>query len=107
MTAEQYFLCVAGMGLVTYIPRWLPLLWLSDRKIPPLFVRWLSLVPAGILSALVAPSLVVDQATGSFCLMSPEFLVALPTLAFAWWSRSLGGTVIVGMFLYYLAGRLC
>ncbi|HQI80060.1 MAG TPA: AzlD domain-containing protein [Deltaproteobacteria bacterium] len=107
MTAEQYLLCIAGMGLVTYIPRWLPLLWLSGREIPPLFVRWLSLVPAGILSALVAPSLVLDQATGRFCLMRPEFLAALPTLAFAWWSRSLGGTVIVGMLLYSLAGRLC
>jgi branched-subunit amino acid transport protein len=32
--------------------------------------------------------------------------VALPTFAFAWWQRSLGGSVIVGMLLYWLAGKL-
>jgi branched-subunit amino acid transport protein len=32
--------------------------------------------------------------------------VALPTLAFAGWTRSLGGTVVVGMLLFWLAGKV-
>jgi branched-subunit amino acid transport protein len=105
MTPELYLLCILGMGLVTFVPRLLPLLWLSGREISPLFVRWLRFVPASILSALVVPSLLLDPAGGQLSLARPEFLVALPTLAFAWWSRSLGGTVVVGMLLYSLAGR--
>lgn len=106
MTSGQYLLCILGMGIVTYLPRWLPLLWLSGREIPPLFVQWLKFVPAGILSALVVPSLFLDPSTRTFDPTRPEFLVALPTLAFAWWSRSLGGTVLLGMILYSLAGFL-
>ena len=104
MTLEFYLPCILGMGLVTFIPRWLPLMWLSGREIPPLFVRWLRFVPASILSALVLPSVLLDPA-GDLSLIRPEFLVSLPTLAFAWWSRSLGGTVVVGMLLFYLAGK--
>lgn len=106
MDLETYLVCILGMGLVTYIPRWLPLVWLTGREINPLFVRWLTFVPASILSALVVPSLLLDPATRALSLARPEFLVALPTLAFGWWSRSLGGTVIVGMVLFYLAGKV-
>lgn len=106
MSCEVYLLTVIGMGLATFIPRWLPLIWLSGRDINPLFVRWLKFVPAGILSALVMPSVLVNPATHEISLWRPEFLVALPTLAFGWWSRSLGGTVIVGMLLFFLAGKL-
>lgn len=105
MANELYVLCVIGMGLATFIPRWLPLMWLSGREIPPLLTRWLRFVPACILSALVAPSILLDT-TGSFSLVRPEFLVALPTLGFAWWSRSLGGTVVTGMLMFYLAEKI-
>ncbi|HPI91754.1 MAG TPA: AzlD domain-containing protein [Deltaproteobacteria bacterium] len=104
MTPELYLLCILGMCLVTFTPRWLPLIWLSGREIPPLFVRWLRFVPASILSALVVPSILLDQA-GNLSLIRPEFLVSLPTLAYAWWSRSLGGTVVVGMLLFYAAEK--
>lgn len=104
MRNELYVLCVIGMGLATFIPRWLPLMWLSGREIPPLFIRWLRFVPACILSALVAPSILLDTA-GSLSLVRPELLAALPTLGIAWWSRSLGGTVVTGMLMFYLAER--
>jgi len=106
MSLTVYLLCVVGMGLVTYLPRWLPLMWFSGREMNPLFVRWLTFVPAGILSALVLPSLLMDPHTKAVSLSRTEFLVALPTLAFGWWSRSLGGTVVVGMLLFFLAGKL-
>ena len=103
MSLKLYLLCILGMGLVTYIPRWLPLIWLSGRDLNPRFVRWLQFVPACILSALVLPGLLIDPA-GNFSLSRPEFLVAVPTLIFGVLTRSLGGTVIVGMLLFWLAG---
>lgn len=94
----------AAMGLVTYLPRCLPLLYLAHRKMPQSLIDWLSFIPVAILSALLAPGLFTDTAARSFDLGRPELLVAVPTLLFALKSKSLGGTVLIGMLLYWLAG---
>ncbi len=104
MNAADYLLLFGGMGLVTYLPRALPLLYLAHRSMPHWLVEWLGLIPVAILSALLAPSLFTDAATRSFAFGKIELLVAIPTLAFALKTRSLGGTVLVGMLLYWLAG---
>ncbi|WP_044346765.1 AzlD domain-containing protein [Dethiosulfatarculus sandiegensis] len=102
----DYLLLLAGMGLVTYLPRWLPLHYLSRSSFPEWFVRWLELIPAAILSAILLPALILDGEPRHLDLLRPEFFVALPTFAFAWWKRSLGGTVVVGMLLFWLAGKI-
>lgn len=106
MTVQDYLLLFGGMGLVTYGPRALPLLYLAHKKMPQWLIDWLSLIPVAILSALLAPSLVSDATTRSFDVGRLELLVAVPTLLFALKTRSLGGTVLVGMLLYWLGGML-
>ncbi len=102
----DYLLLLLGMGLVTYVPRWLPLHYLSRRSLPEGFVQWLELIPPAILSALLLPALTLDGDTRHLDLLRPELWVALPTFGFAWWTRSLGGTVVVGMLLFWLAGKV-
>ncbi|HDP26318.1 MAG TPA: AzlD domain-containing protein [Deltaproteobacteria bacterium] len=102
MSFEAYLLCIIGMGFVTYIPRWAPLIYLSRRTIPVLFSEWLRLIPAGILSALVVPSLFISKETGHLALFQGEFIVAIPTLLLAWKTKSLALTVIAGMLMYHL-----
>jgi len=104
MKFSEYLLLFGGMGLVTYLPRALPLLYLAHKQMPQWLIDWLSLIPVAILSALLAPALFADSATRSFALGKIELLVAIPTLIFALKTRSLGGTVLVGMLLYWLAG---
>ena len=104
MSAHDYLILFGGMGLVTYLPRALPLLYLAHKKMPHWLVDWLSLIPVAILSALLAPTLLVDTATHSLVFGKIELLVAVPTLLFALKTRSLGGRVVVGMLLYWLAG---
>lgn len=104
MTFSDYLFLFGGMGLVTYLPRTLPLLYLAHKQLPQWLIDWLSLIPVAVLSALLAPSLFTDAAERSFSLGKPEFIVAIPTLLFALKTRSLGGTVLVGMVLYWLAG---
>lgn len=103
MTFTEYLILFGGMGLVTYIPRWLPLFFLAQRKLPQWFVDWLSLIPVAILCALLAPILFTDQPLRVLDLGKTELLVAIPTLLFAVKTRSLGGTVLVGMGLFWLA----
>ncbi len=103
MTFVDYLLLFIGMGVVTYLPRALPLIYLAHRKLPQELVDWLGLIPVAVLSALLAPALLTDTAERSFSLEKPELLVAIPTLLFALKTRSLGGTVLVGMLLFWLA----
>lgn len=104
MSFSAYLLLFGGMGLVTYSPRALPLLYLAHKKMPQGLVDWLGLIPISILAALLAPLLFCDPQARSLQLDRPELLVAIPTLIFALKTRSLGGTVFVGMLLYWLAG---
>ncbi len=106
MTDSAYLLLLAGMGLVTYLPRWLPLVFLSGRSLPPVVAEWLDLIPAAILSALLAPDLLTAGPDRHLSLLQPELWVALPTFLFALKTRSLGGTVVVGMALFWLTGKL-
>jgi len=104
MSFFEYLFLFGGMGLVTYLPRWLPLVYLAHRELPKWLIDWLSMIPVAILCALLAPILFTDQAPRSLELWKPEFLVAIPTLLFAVKTKSLGGTVLVGMGLYWLSG---
>ena len=106
MTFLDYCLLFGGMGLVTYLPRWLPLFYLTQRKLPPWLVDWLSLIPVAILSALLAPILLTDQTSRSLDIGKPELIVAVPTLLFALRTKNMGATVLVGMGLYWLYGLL-
>jgi len=103
---DEYILMVVGMGLVTFIPRWAPFFFLSNRKLPVWLVEWLDLIPAAILSALLLPALITTGDPRRIMLMQPELLAAVPTFILALKTRSLGGTVVVGMFMYWLAGKL-
>ena len=100
----DYLLVFVGMGLVTYVPRWFPLVVLSRRQLPQWLIEWLDFIPAAILSALVLPCLVTAGDPRHLDLFRHELLVAIPTFIFALKTRSLAGTVILGMFLFWLAG---
>lgn len=106
MSSGRYLLLVGAMGAVTYLPRWLPLFWLAHRRLPRWLVEWLDLIPVAILSALVAPALLASGEPRHLDLARPELLAAVPTFLFARKTRSLGGTVVVGMGLFWLAEKL-
>lgn len=105
MIRAEYLLLVIGMGLVTYIPRWVPLFYLSRRRLPQWLVDWLELIPVAILSALVLPEILTLGIPRELDLLNPKLLVSLPTFAFALKTRSLGGTVVVGMVLFWLVEK--
>lgn len=104
MTLPQALFLFASMGLVTYLPRALPLLYLAHKQLPQWLIDWLGLIPVAVLAALLAPSLFINPASTSISVTEKEFLVAIPTLLFAVKTRSLGGTVLMGMALYWAVG---
>jgi branched-subunit amino acid transport protein len=93
---------IIGMGIVTYVPRWLPLFFLSRRRLPAWLVLWLDFIPAAILSALILPAILTTGSPRQLEWNRLDLWVAIPTLIFALRTRSLAGTVIIGMGLYWL-----
>jgi len=104
LLSAEYLAVIVGMGIVTYVPRWLPLVLLTRRRLPLWLVEWLDFIPASILSALVVPYLITTGDPRHLDILRPELFVAVPTFAFALVTKSLAGTVVVGMFLFWLAG---
>lgn len=96
---------IIGMGIVTYLPRWLPLFFLTRYPLPPWVIEWLDLIPAAILSALVLPSVVTAGEPRHLDWVKPDLWVAFPTLIFAIKTKSLAGTVVTGMALYWLVDQ--
>lgn len=56
-------LVVIGMGLVTYIPRMLPMVLLQDITLPPFLNRFLKFIPYAAIGALIFPGIL--SSTGS------------------------------------------
>jgi len=106
MPLSEYLLIVAGMGLVTYIPRWLPLALLSNRRLPNIVEAWLDLIPAAILSALLLPVLITGGEPTRLDFLRVELWAAIPTFLVAVLTRSMGVTVVLGMLVFWLLNKL-
>ncbi|MHC1684424.1 MAG: AzlD domain-containing protein [Clostridiaceae bacterium] len=52
---NSVFLLILGMTVVTYIPRLIPFLMISDRKLPKAVDRFLTFIPYTALGALIIP----------------------------------------------------
>ncbi len=106
MSNRDFLLLMLAMGAVTYLPRMLPLVVLSRRALPAWFAEWLELIPVAILSALITPTLFAHSDPRLFTLSKVELLAAIPTLLCALKTRSLAGTVIIGMLSYWGLGLM-
>lgn len=105
LTDEQLILCIAGMALVTYLPRVLPMALLASRPLNPALARWLGFVPASVLAALLAPDLLLRDGALHVAADNLYLLAAVPTLLVMRFTGSFFGTVAVGMATV-AAGRL-
>ncbi|GAA0389801.1 AzlD domain-containing protein [Paenibacillus motobuensis] len=90
-------LIIIGASIVTLIPRVLPLVVLSRIQIPEWGMRWLNYVPVAVMAALVGQELLMKNGEWSPLQSNLELLAALPTFIVAKLTRSLLGTVVVGI----------
>ncbi|WP_145050015.1 AzlD domain-containing protein [Paenibacillus xylanexedens] len=102
------FWIIMGSALLTFIPRVLPLMLFSKIQIPMWLLRWLEYVPVAVMAALIGQELFMSGNKLVPITQNPALWAALPTLIIAIWTRSLLGTVLVGivamMILRYWMG---
>lgn len=101
----DFLVLIVGLGLVAYLLRLLPFLFLAARPAPAWLARWLDFIPPAILGAILIPTLLTNPSTREIGLLQPRFLAALPCLAVAWRTRSMAATVLAGMAAYWAFER--
>lgn len=98
LPGHHIILAIFLMALVTYLPRFLPLLLLSRRRLPPYLETWLSFVPVAVLAALLGPVLFTVEEKLVFHPLNNLYLLAgVPTFLVALFTRNLFYTVLAGM----------
>ncbi|MDR9857579.1 AzlD domain-containing protein [Paenibacillus sp. VCA1] len=90
-------LAIMGASIVTLLPRVLPLMVLSRMQLPEWAMRWLNYVPVAVMAALIGQELFMADGKFEISRNYIEILAALPTFATAILTRSLLGTVVVGI----------
>jgi branched-subunit amino acid transport protein len=103
MEQEIVFLTLLGMLAVTYVPRVLPVLMLSSRRLPPVVVAWLRHVPVAVLAAMLFPALFVQEGRIDLGLDNLFLWAAVPAFLVARGRRSFFTTVIVGIVVVAVA----
>lgn len=102
MNNERLILIFLGMGLVTYLPRLLPLFALSQVRLPERLLAWLSYLPAAILSALIFPGALMRGGVMDPGLGNPSIWALAASFAVAMKTRNLILTMIVGGGVMYI-----
>ncbi|WP_145325747.1 MULTISPECIES: AzlD domain-containing protein [Paenibacillus] len=102
------FWIIMGSALLTFIPRVLPLMLFSKIQIPMWLLRWLEYVPVAVMASLIGQELFMSDNQLVPITQNAALWASLPTIAVAIWTRSLLGTVLVGivamMILRYWIG---
>ncbi len=93
---------ILACAAVTAVPRVLPLVLLAKIALPRWLLAWLAYVPVAVLAALLAIEVLVVEGKPALSAANPSLLAIVPALATAAVTRSLIGTVMVGLGAYWL-----
>ncbi len=88
---------ILGMAAVTFLTRFGAQLAFRGTGIPAWLGRWLRHVPTGILTALIAPSLLLPQGRLDLTWHNPYLLAGLVAALAAWRFGSVPVTMGIGM----------
>ena len=99
MEENLVLLTIVGMAVVTYLPRLMPMLVLSGKKLPAPIVLWLQHVPPAVLAAMLLPTIILHEGNISLGMDNLFFWAAIPTFIAAILSKSLFIPVLIGMLM--------
>ena len=101
MKSEEIFL-IAGMMLVTVLVRYPVLAIVGRIKLPERVFRALRFVPVAVLTAIIAPELLIRDGAPAFTLGNAYLCGGLVALVVAWRWGNLLITILAGMGCFVL-----
>ena len=94
---NSFWLTMIILGFLTFGIRLSFIVILDRWQTPPLIQRALRLVPVTVLSAIIAPELVLRAGTPDFSLGNLRLLAGLVAMLIAWKTKNIVWTIIAGM----------
>ena len=102
----EIIIIILGMAVVTYIPRYLPIMILTKFDLSPKIKTWLSYVPVAVLSALLFPGVLLSNQGNIDISWNNHFLMAsIPCILVAIKFKSMVVTIITGMAAVFLLSQ--
>ena len=102
MSSATLALTILGMGLITFTIRMALFLLPAGAQLPEWLLRALRYVPAAVLSAIIAPELVMPGGALDLSLGNERLLAGLVAVLVAWRTRNVLLTVAVGMVVLWV-----
>ena len=85
-------------ALAAFIPRYLPVLFFSTRKIPEWFNEWMRFVPVSLFTALVVKSVFIDSKYAVITSGNLGMIISAILVGFvAYRTRSMTLSVVIGL----------
>lgn len=106
MNSVEILYCILGMCVVSYLPRVLPPFILAKTSLSPFVERWLRYVPTSVFGALVFSEIFIDGDKLNLHLDNIHFITSLIVLAVAVKTKSLGKSIVTGMFIFWLLKQI-
>ncbi len=97
MSDVALILTIIGMGVITYAIRVSLFLLPEGAHLPDRLLRALRYVPAAVLSAIIAPELLMPGGAFDLSLGNERLLAGLVAILVAWRTRNVLLTVVAGM----------
>ncbi len=100
MTDEYIWILIVLMAAANFAVRFPPIAILSRLELPEPLTRWLGLIPAAVMGALVAGEVFRPGGEYLLTLHNPYLLAAIPTAVVYHRTQSLLGAMLAGMLLF-------
>lgn len=95
-------LLIVGMMAVTFSIRYFFFGLANKVSLPPKVQRALNYVPIAVLSAIIAPAVLMPKGTLEASFNNPYLIAAFVAVIVSWWRKSMLLTVVCGMATFAL-----
>ena len=102
----NYWLIIIAMGLVTIGIRLLPIVLLSRIEIPIVVQRALRFVPPAVLSAIIAPELLMPGGEFNLSPGNARLLAGVIAMLVAWRTKNVLLTIAAGMIALWVLSAI-
>ena len=91
------YLLIIGIAILTYIPRSLPIIYLSKKDLPQWLKDWMKFIPSGIFAALILPDILIQDGSLNVGFTNIKLIASILVLIIAIKKKSLGLSIAVGV----------
>ena len=102
----NYWLIIIAMGVVTFGIRLLPIVLLGRIEIPVVVQRALRFVPPAVLSAIIAPELLMPGGQVNLSLGNARLIAGVLATIVAWRTKNVLLTIAVGMIALWVLSSI-